>query len=75
MVGPELVEKIKQDCHLPGDESAYLVEEWWRKTTASQFSWEKLQDAVLNVAERKYGPIIYHSDSMISGDSCKFVTD
>lgn len=73
LIGPELVEKIKQDTRLPGDEVAYLVEEWWRKTLSVQFSWQVLQDAILKVAESKYGQRIHYSDSILSDeDNCKY---
>jgi len=57
LIGLEEIEKIKKESLLPGDEVAYLVEQWWRQTYSPQFSWKVLQEAIERMARSKYRQI------------------
>ena len=59
MISSGEVEKIKQECLLPGDEAAYMVEKWWKKTNSTQFSWKRLMKAIVRLAKRNYRHIGY----------------
>ena len=43
--------KIKSDRWAEGDETAYVVEEWWRCTDKVEFSWKRLKEAINNAIE------------------------
>ena len=54
LIGQDQVRKIKSDRWAEGDEAAYVVEEWWSRTTDEvEFSWKKLKETVNKVMEKE----------------------
>lgn len=75
LIGLEEVEKIKQDSSMNGDQAAYMIEQWWRSSEQEDFSWVKLQAAITNTAQEKYGRTFrshgYSFSDSILPEDCK----